>query len=226
VSDLRFEYRPMPDIDVPFAQRLGQYPRQPDLAVDVLRAIGRRASSALVRLQFPIDVVGHPPDLPRVALIANHQSHLDTLAILAVLPERHRRDLAVLAARDYFFERWPRAMAAALLGQGVAFDRGTYTELRRWIEILRDEPSGWFLAYPSGSRRHAELHSGLLLILARSGLPIVPVSVSGTARAWPVGARVWRPFRPLRVTFGDPITAPATLSLVDDLSAFWQVHAS
>jgi 1-acyl-sn-glycerol-3-phosphate acyltransferase len=225
MSDLRFEYRPMPDLDLPFAERLGQYPRQPDLAVDVLRAVGRRATSALVRLQFPIHVEGAPPDLPRVALIANHQSHLDTLAILAVLPERHRRNLAVLAARDYFFERWPRAMAAALLGQGVAFDRGRYTELRRWIEILREQPDGWFLAYPSGSRRRTDLHSGLLLVLAHSGWPIVPVAVSGTARAWPVGARVWRPFRPLRVTFGDPIETSATKSLIDDLESFWKEHA-
>jgi 1-acyl-sn-glycerol-3-phosphate acyltransferase len=223
VNELQFRYRPM-DPELPFAERLGQYPREPDLAIDVLRALGRRTSSALVRLQFPIRVEGAPPDLPRVALIANHQSHLDTLAILAVLPERHRRDLAVLAARDYFFERWPRAMVAALLGQGVAFDRGRYSELRRWIEILRGYPEGWFLAYPSGSRRRTELHSGLLLVLAQSGWPIVPVAISGSARAWPVGSRVWRPFRPLSVTFGAPIEGVATRSLVRELQAFWNEH--
>jgi 1-acyl-sn-glycerol-3-phosphate acyltransferase len=212
------------DPDLPFAERLGQYPREPDLAIDVLRAVGRRTSSALVRLQFPIRVQGAPPDLPRVALIANHQSHLDTLAILAVLPERHRRDLAVLAAHDYFFERWPRAMVAALLGQGVAFDRGRYTELRRWIDILRAHPEGWFLAYPSGSRRRTELHSGLLLILAQSGWPIVPVAISGTARAWPVGSRVWRPFRPLSVTFGPPMERVPTRALTRQLQDFWKAN--
>ena len=221
----RFEYQPASDIDLPLAARLGQYPRQPDLLIDVLRGLGRRLAAGLVRLQYSIEVVGAPPDLSRVALIANHQSHLDTLAVLAILPERQRRRVTVLAARDYFFTRWQQAIAPALLGQAVAFDRTSSTELRRWIQLLQAQPEGWFLAYPSGTRRSSQLHSGLLLVLARSGWPIVPVAIAGTRDAWPVDRRLWRPFKRLRVTFGAPITEPPTRDLLATLEQFWQEHA-
>lgn len=221
----RFDYRPAPDLDLPLSARLGQYPRERDLLLDVGRGLGRRFAAGLVRAQYSIDVVGAPPDLTRVALIANHQSHLDTLALLAILPERQRRRVTVLAARDYFFTCWQRAILPALLGQAVAFDRTSAVELRRWIQLLRAQPDGWFLAYPSGTRRGSELHSGLLLVLARSGWPIVPVAISGTGDAWPVDKRLWRPFKRLRITFGDPVTEPPTRELLQTLEEFWQEHA-
>ena len=164
------------------------------------------------------------PDVPRLALMPNHQSHLDTLAILAVLPERHRRRITVLAARDYFFQRSSTALAPALLGQAVAFDRHRYTELRRWTEILRGVEKGWFLAYPSGSRRTSDLHGGLVLVLARSGWPIVPVALGGMREAWPVDRRFPRPFRRLRVVFGEPVEAPPTKELLGILARFWEEH--
>jgi 1-acyl-sn-glycerol-3-phosphate acyltransferase len=216
-----FVYRPMEDLELPLAARLGHYPREPDIALDLLRAFGRRVAAALVKAQFHIQVRGTVPDVPRLALIPNHQSHLDTLAILAVLPDRFRGRIAVLAARDYFFERWPRAVAAGLFGQGVSFDRHRLADLRRWTRILQAQDRGWFLAYPSGSRRSHDLHAGLLLVLARSGWPIVPVALSGMAEAWPVGG-LWRPFRTIGVRFGEPIQGEATKVLLDRLQGFWK----
>jgi 1-acyl-sn-glycerol-3-phosphate acyltransferase len=223
-SGAGFHYEPVPGFDRPLVERLGQYPRQPDLLWDSVRAIGRFVTASLVRQLFRIEVVGSVPDLPRLALMPNHQSHLDTLAILAVLPERQRRRITVLAARDYFFERRWNALAPALLGQAVAFDRHRYTELRRWTHILRDRPEGWFLAYPAGSRRRSDLHAGLVLVLARSGWPIVPVALSGMREAWPVDRRFPRLFRRVRVTFGEPVTAPPTRELLGILSRFWEEH--
>jgi 1-acyl-sn-glycerol-3-phosphate acyltransferase len=225
MSGAEFHYEPVEGYDQPLHERLGQFPRQPDLLYDSLRGIGRIATGALIRSAYRIEVVGSLPDVPRLALLPNHQSHLDTLAILAVLPERYRRRITVLAARDYFFERTPRALPPALLGQAVAFDRHHYTELRRWARILQGIEAGWFLAYPSGSRRTTELHEGLVLVLARSGWPIVPVALSGTREAWPVGGRVPRPFRRLRIVFGEPVAAPPTHELLDLLEGFWKEHA-
>ncbi len=221
----RFEYRPFPDLDLPLAARLGQYPRQPDLFFDAARVVARTVAAGLFRLQYRLEVVGAPPNLPRVAIMANHQSHLDTLAILAALPERYRRRVTVLAARDYFFEHACSAVAANLFGQAVAFDRGSeLAELRRWANLLPQIESGWFLIYPSGSRKRIEPHSGLAGVLARSGWAVLPVALAGTAEAWPVGQALWRPFRRVRVTFGDPITAADEHELPARLLAFWQAH--
>ena len=105
MSGADFHYRPIAGYDAPLVDRLAQYPREPDLFLDSARGIGRIVTAFLVRLFFRIEVVGSVPDVPRLALMPNHQSHLDTLAILAVLPERQRRRITVLAARDYFFRR-------------------------------------------------------------------------------------------------------------------------
>jgi 1-acyl-sn-glycerol-3-phosphate acyltransferase len=225
MSAPEFRYEPFPDLELPLAARLGQYPRQPDLLLDTARAIGRRLAAGCLRLQFRLEVVGDVPDLPRVAIMANHQSHLDTLAILAALPERHRRQVTVLAARDYFFERPGPALAANLLGQAVAFDRGReLAELHRWARLLPSVATGWFLIYPSGSRKRLLPQAGLAGVLARSGWTVLPTALAGTAEAWPVGSALWRPFRHVRVTFGQPIVDVDEHELPARLLAFWTEH--
>jgi 1-acyl-sn-glycerol-3-phosphate acyltransferase len=221
----RFRYEPLPDLELPLAARLGQYPRQPDLLFDAGRVVARTIAAGLFRLQYRLEVQGAPPDLPRVAIMANHQSHLDTFAILTALPEHQRRRVTVLAARDYFFEHACSALAANLFAQAVAFDRGTdLAELHRWAHLLRRLDAGWFLVFPSGSRKRVEPHAGMVGVLARSGWTVVPAALAGTARAWPVGCRVWRPFRTVRVTFGEPITDLDEHELPDRLLAFWEQH--
>ena len=222
-SRRRFRYEPLPDIELPLAARLGQYPRQPDLLFDVARVMARTVAAGLFRLQYRLEVVGAPPDRPKVAIMANHQSHLDTFAVLTALPERYRRRVTVLAARDYFFEHAGSALAANLFGQAVAFDRGTdLAELHRWARLLDRVDAGWFVVFPSASRKRVEPHAGMAGVLARSGWTVVPVALAGTARAWPVGCRLWRPFGTVRVTFGEPITEPDEHELPARLLAFWE----
>lgn len=221
---LEFRYDPFPDLDKSLVDRLGQYPRVPDLTLDTVRAGGRALVLLLVRAQYRIDVRGAPPEGPRLAFVANHQSHLDTLAVLAALPAPLRHELVVLAARDYFFTRVSRALAASLLAQAVAFDRLRLSELRAWACVLAAQASGYLLVYPSGSRTRVEAQAGLLGILSRCGWPLVPVAIAGTAAAWPVGQTLWRPFRRLRVTFGTPLVADTPHDLARQLEGFWQEH--
>ena len=46
------------------------------------------------------------------------------------------------------------------------------------------------------------------------GVPVVPVGISGTDRIQPRGSRWFRPFRPVRVSFGPPMTFDSA-ALVD-----------
>jgi 1-acyl-sn-glycerol-3-phosphate acyltransferase len=216
-----FQYSPFPDLDDPLPERLGQFPRQPDISIEILRLMGSSFMVAMLRAQFRLVVKGEVPRVPRIAVVGNHQSHLDGLSVVAALPRSRRREVAVLAARDYFYERWPRAFAASLFGQAVAFDRQRVTELRRWSRLLRAHERGCLLAFPSGSRKSREVHPGLLTVLADSGWPIIPVAIAGTAEAWPVGKAFWRPFRTIRVTFGPPLPEGARDDLVGALRAFW-----
>jgi len=220
-----FVYEPMPDFGRPLRERLGQYPRQPDITIDALRTVARWIAVLLTKLQFPIDIRGPQPTGDRVALVANHQSHLDSLVVLAALTERRRREIACLAPKDYFFERLAAALSSSLFAMAVSFDRRQYTELRRWSRLLQEQRHGTLLVYPSGSRRRADVHDAILFVLVHSGWSIVPVAISGTARAWPVGRALWRPFSRVRVTFSEPISSLPTKELGAALSEFWRTNA-
>jgi 1-acyl-sn-glycerol-3-phosphate acyltransferase len=217
-----FDYVTAPDHAAPLLERLGQYPRVPDPELDALRGAARAVLVGLVCAQYRIQVAGSPPTWPRAAFLANHTSHLDALAFIAAAPGHIRRDLAVLAARDYFFTRTHRALAAALVAQAVAFDRQHPFALRTWARRLSDTPRGHLLVFPSGSRTQTEPHAGFLASLQASGWPLVPVAIAGTAQAWPPGHRLWRPFRALRITFGDPLERMHARAMPDLLMRFWK----
>lgn len=228
MSDTRppsFTYTPMSDVGLSLKERMGQYPRVPDLTFDALRTLARWTAVLLTRAQFPIEIRGPQPRGERVALVANHQSHLDALVVLASLSERRRQEIACLAAKDYFFRKTAFALAGSLFGMAVAFDRTRYTELRRWTRILQSQRRGTLLVFPSGSRRRSDVHDAILFVLANSGWTIVPVAISGTARAWPVGRALWRPFRRLRITFGEPFGDRPTKELGGALTRFWAANA-
>jgi 1-acyl-sn-glycerol-3-phosphate acyltransferase len=219
---IRFAIAPLPDRDVSFIDRLGEYPRGSDLLTEALRAMGRTMTLAAIHAQYRVSVVGDLPNLSRIALAANHQSHLDALAVLAALPSRRRRELGVLAARDYFFTRPPLAAAAGTFAAAVAFDRTRPTELRSWARRLAAQERGTLLFFPSGSRRRSEAQRGMIEVLARSGWPIIPVAIGGTREAWPVGARLWRPFRRISVQFGDALPDGSGEEMARQLDAFWE----
>ena len=61
-------------------------------------------------------------------------------------------------------------------------------------------------------------------MLAHAGWTVLPVGLAGTAEAWPVGRPLWRPFRTVRVTFGDAIETRDTRELAAELLAFWERH--
>jgi 1-acyl-sn-glycerol-3-phosphate acyltransferase len=89
---------------------------------------------------------------------------------------------------------------------------------------LREQQRGTLLVYPSGSRRRSEAHDAILFVLANSGWSIVPVAIAGSAKAWPVGSKLWRPFRRVRITFGAPMAATPTKDLGSSLAAFWSTN--
>ncbi len=201
---MKFDYVPAVDLGDPLTKRLGSYPRVPDLTWDTLRLCGSWLAVTLLRLQYRLSVKGRIPQGDRIAIVANHQSHLDTITLLAALPAKIRCQIVVLAAADYFFCQLNRALAASLLCQAVAFDRLSVMELRQWRNRLKAATSGWILFYPSGSRKSCKLQHGLLKLLLKEGWTIVPVHLAGTKAAWSIEARWWRPFQHLEVTFGEP----------------------
>ena len=191
----------------------------------------RRASLAawvlpLARLFARIRVEGleHLDELDGPAVFAsNHQSHMDTPVILAAMPGRHRRHVAVAMAKEFFdahfhpvgHTRRQRLIAGILYYLAALFFNAfplpqREAGARRTLRYIGDLVSeGWsVLIFPEGKRTEAgeisEFRPGVGMIGSRLGVPVVPVRLEGVDR---VLHRSWKMARRgrVRVAFGPPM---------------------
>ncbi|MBI2965492.1 MAG: AMP-binding protein [Chloroflexi bacterium] len=154
-----------------------------------------------------------------VLIAANHQSHLDTAVVLACLPARLRRRVAVAAAADYWFEAGRlRRLVAGFAFNGFPFSRTTAVRptLRHCGRLV---DKGWsILIYPEGTRSTdgsvADFKPGTGLMAIELGVPVVPVYIAGTASILPKGQAVPRP-GPVTVRIGEPLRISRGTSPVD-----------
>jgi 1-acyl-sn-glycerol-3-phosphate acyltransferase len=153
----------------------------------------------------------HLRDLDGPAIICpTHASHLDFSTLRLALGSRRRRRLAAAAAADYFAAARVRWFFAAWLG-AFAFNRTGRGggESFATAELLL--AAGWHvLVFPEGTRsvggEIARFHPGAGLLAVRTGRPVLPVRISGTAAVLPKGARRPRRSR-VEVRFGAPLRA-------------------
>ncbi len=158
-----------------------------------------------------------------VVFAANHQSHMDTPAILAALPPRWRRRVAVAMAKEFFSAHFhpeghtalERAGKSLLYALAALFfnafplpqrEAGARRTLRYIGELLGE---GWsLLIFPEGERfdtgRMGGFRAGIGMIASRLAVPVVPVRLEGLDRVLHKSWRFPRPGR-VRVVFGAPL---------------------
>jgi long-chain acyl-CoA synthetase len=159
-----------------------------------------------------------------VVFASNHQSHMDTPVILAALPGRHRRHVAVAMAKEFFDAHFHPAGHSRC----ERFTAGTFYYLaalffnafplpqreagaRRTLRYIGDLVSeGWsVLIFPEGRRTEAgeinPFRPGVGMIGSRLCVPVVPVRLEGVDHVLHAS---WRMARrgPVRVAFGPPLT--------------------
>ncbi len=151
------------------------------------------------------------PDHGGVIIAANHLSFIDSMLLMYGL----ERPVSFLGKAEYMDSPLTKRLFPATgmipvdrSGKGVA------TSLRAAQRRIEDgEVVGIF---PEGTRsRDGRLHrghTGTAHLALKSGAPIVPAGLIGTAEALPPGGRV--PLRtPITVRFGAPIGRPPQLGL-------------
>ena len=182
-------------------------------AVAVRTAVQRVGLAPLVHSQVAVRTTGVEVlrDLRGpVVFVANHCSHLDAPLILTTLPERWRRQVAVAAASDYFFDTWARGIGSTMAFSTFPMERrgGGASGTTLATDLLFE---GWsVLVFPEGTRSAdgwtGEFRRGAAHLAMAGRVPVVPVAIRGSFPAMPRG-RGWPvPGRPtVRVRYGQPL---------------------
>jgi 1-acyl-sn-glycerol-3-phosphate acyltransferase len=207
-----WHYEPAQDLEKPLAERLRNFPREPDMLVYAARLMASATVRSWLRVYHRLRITGRE-NLPKdqsFVLVANHASHLDALCLLAALPFRKVHRAFPAAAKDYFFVSTPRTILAAVVVNALPFER--QINFRQSLALCRQllqTPGNVLVLFPEGTRSTTgevgTFKPGIGLLVAGTDVPVVPCYLHGAHRAWPKGAWFPRPRR-LELRIGRPHT--------------------
>ncbi len=157
------------------------------------------------RLMFRLEVHGaeHIPASGGCLMASNHASYMDPLLVGSAIRHRAVRFMA----RGTLFRFKPFGWFLRKMGTvPIDRDRGDLSALRKGVRLLK---SGRLLClFPEGTRtmdgRLQEAKGGIGLLIAKASVPVIPVYIDGSYRAFPRGAILIRP-KKVNVYYGKPI---------------------
>jgi len=154
-----------------------------------------------------------PSEGPAI-IVANHNSHLDTMVLMALMPLSRLKDIKPVAAADYFFSApWKAWLSEHVLGI-IPVKRGSRERsedpLEGCYEALGEGKV--LILFPEGSRGEPEqmtdLKKGVSYLAERfPQAPVVPVFTHGLGKALPKGSFLLVPFF-CDIFVGEPVTWP------------------
>lgn len=170
-----------------------------------LYGVGRGFLNSYLRLVNRLEAVGieNVPMEGGLILASNHISHLDPPAVGCAVP---RRSYYVAKAElfDQFFLKWYLpAIGLIPIKRGGG---GAKHMFDKAAEAVNDGKMVTF--FPEGTRSKTGMpgrpRSGVVVLAAMTGAPIVPARVSGSYDAMPPGS-IFPRFGKIQVAFGEPI---------------------
>jgi 1-acyl-sn-glycerol-3-phosphate acyltransferase len=132
------------------------------------------------------------------------------VVLQAALPMAKLHRAFSAAASDYFFEGLPLIWVAAVIANALPFSREV--RVRQSLGLcgaLLQNPGNVLILFPEGTRTVTgtvgRFKPGIGLLLAGTGIPVVPCFLSGAFDAWPKGRTIPRPSK-LTLRIGPPRT--------------------
>jgi 1-acyl-sn-glycerol-3-phosphate acyltransferase len=151
-----------------------------------------------------------PKDGPAV-LAGNHNSNLDALAIMSLMPLKLLPKLRPVAAMDYFYTSGLRAWFVDNIIGIIPVKRGSGKEGGNPLALAEEalDRGEILVIFPEGSRGEPEALQAFKkgighLARARPQVPVVPVFMHGLGKALPKGSTLFVPFNVV-VSVGEPL---------------------
>ena len=156
-----------------------------------------------------------PLDGPAI-IVANHNSHMDTVVLISLYPIRHLFKLRPVAAADYFMSnRFMTWFSLKIMGI-IPIDRRSREKGENPFQGVTDaiENGDIVILFPEGTRgepeQMAEFKKGVSHLIERHpDVPVTPVFIHGAGKALPRGSWFPVPFF-CDVFIGTPLGWPGS----------------
>lgn len=141
------------------------------------------------------------PDSGPCVIIANHNSHLDTLVLMSMFRGKSFSKVRPVAAGDYFMKNKFLAFFSTKVMNIIPIERKMTRDFRSMFKpVLQSlDDNGIIILFPEGSRGEAEqlskYKSGIYYLMReKPEVPVVPLFIHGLGKALPKGLFVFVPF--------------------------------
>lgn len=141
------------------------------------------------------------PDKGPCVIIANHNSHLDTLVLMSLFRGKSFAKVRPVAAGDYFMKNKFLAFFSTKVMNIIPIERKMTRDFRGMFKPVLGalDDDGIIILFPEGSRGEAEqlskYKSGIYYLMReKPEVPIVPLFIHGLGKALPKGSFVFVPF--------------------------------
>ena len=144
-------------------------------------------------------------------LIANHNSHMDTMAIMSAIPSRYIHKVHPIAARDFFGGSLLKKILMRYLVNATLIQRDRDDPNNDPIDSMDKmlKKSRSLILFPEGSRGipgvMAKFKKGLGYLIQRNPeINVIPVYLDNVYKTLPRGKNLILPYN-CSIKFGDPI---------------------
>jgi 1-acyl-sn-glycerol-3-phosphate acyltransferase len=144
-------------------------------------------------------------------LVANHNSHLDTMVLMTLIPGNLLRKTKPVAAMDYFMRNPYLAWFAINIVGIIPIERASKKSAEHPLQVCYDaiDEDHVLIFFPEGSRGEPEeiskFKGGISVISEKyPELPIIPILLHGLGKSLPKGEALLVPFF-CDVFIGEPI---------------------